>query len=391
MCAFSKFVELIPLKDTTAETVAEALVGTFYRYGIPNELISDNGVQYRSKVLKEINEILGVKHIFISAYHPQANSNAERMCAVVKNMITTSLNRSQREWNQFLGATQHAINSAYQTSNKFSPAFLMFGRHFQLPIEKTLSDKPSSFSGELEDMVTILRERQADAITQVISNQKDARERQRDWYNRRAREKGFEVGDLVHLFTPSTKLGNSRKLTAKWLPGYVVERKLSNGLTYEVRKPGSHKPAEKVHVNRLKPCPQSQVYRTAQRAGHVLGTSRALHSPQVRDREIGRGEADDGDADGETDWDESISFPASLRFFDRAGDRGTTARTRQSSGVTTVLEAVATEALFSDEDLTPPAGPQPHETSDLSSSDEPVQSRTQRPQRSRRPPQRYSP
>ena len=170
VCAFTKFVELVPLKDTTAETVAVALVETFHRYGLPNVIISDNGVQFRAKLLAEINSLLGIKHAFISAYHAQANSNVERMCGIVKNMVPTSLDRSQREWIQFLGATQHAINSAYQTSNKWSPAFLMFGRHFRLPIEKVLAKEPSPHSGELEDLVTVLRERQNDAITQVIEN-----------------------------------------------------------------------------------------------------------------------------------------------------------------------------------------------------------------------------
>ena len=84
MCAFSKFVELIPLKDTTAETVADALVETFHRYGIPNVIISDNGTQFRAKLVAEINRLLDVKHIFIPAYHAQANSNVEHMCGIVK-------------------------------------------------------------------------------------------------------------------------------------------------------------------------------------------------------------------------------------------------------------------------------------------------------------------
>ena len=86
VCAFTKFVELIPLKVTTADTVTEALVGTFYRYGLPHVIVSDNGVQIRVKPLAEISQVLDVRHIFISAYHVQANANVERMYGIVKKL-----------------------------------------------------------------------------------------------------------------------------------------------------------------------------------------------------------------------------------------------------------------------------------------------------------------
>ena len=116
----------------------------------------------------------------------------------------------------------------------------------------------------------------------MIENQKKARERQRGWYNRRAKEKGFEIGDLVYVYKRSVKPGNTEKLSPKLAQGYVVEGKSSNGLTDEVRKPGSQKPAERVHVNRLKACPQSHVYVAARRTiSHVMGDGRAMHALQT--------------------------------------------------------------------------------------------------------------
>ena len=401
VCAFTKFVELIPLKDTTAETVAVALVETFHRYGMPSVIVSDNGVQFRAKLLAEINRLLDVKHVFISAYHAQANSNVERMCGVVKNMIAVSLNRTQREWSQFLGASQHAINAAYQTSNKWSPAFLMFGRHFRLPIEKVLSSELSPNSGELDDLVTILRERQADAIHEAIENQKTAREKQRRWYNRRAKEKGFEIGDLVYVYRPVVKPGNAKKLTAKWSPGYVVEGKLANGLTYVVRKPGSRKPAEKVHVNRLKPCPQSHVYRTARKTAHVMGTGRALHTaqtPQAMHRNRNQPETGDEDSDGDTSQWEGIPDLFSGRPRRPGALPANIPTDGESSGVTTVLEAAETEPHSGEEtDAAAISAPRAEtssssESDPVSAEDEPQPAaRPRRPQRLRRPPIRYSP
>ncbi|KAF0305888.1 hypothetical protein FJT64_022518 [Amphibalanus amphitrite] len=91
-------------------------------------------------------------------------------------------------------------------------------------------------TSELSDLVTQLKERQYDAISKTIENQKTARRYQRDYYNRRARDKKYELGDLVYLYRPAVKPGDASKLTKKWEPGYVVVGLHDNGLTYEVKE-----------------------------------------------------------------------------------------------------------------------------------------------------------
>ncbi|KAF0297778.1 hypothetical protein FJT64_004817 [Amphibalanus amphitrite] len=120
-----------------------------------------------------------------------------------------------------------------------------------IPFSELLSPSTDE-APELSDLVTQLKERQYDAISKTIENQKTARRYQRDYYNRRARDKKYELGDLVYLYRPAVKPGDASKLTKKWEPGYVVVGLHDNGLTYEVRKPGSKHPPEKVHCDRLK-------------------------------------------------------------------------------------------------------------------------------------------
>ena len=49
----TKFPEAIPLKYIDSENVAEALVGIFARVGVPKEIISDQGTNFTSSVMKE--------------------------------------------------------------------------------------------------------------------------------------------------------------------------------------------------------------------------------------------------------------------------------------------------------------------------------------------------
>ena len=49
----TRYPEAVPLKDIQAETVAEALVNMFTRVGVLKEILSDQGSQFLSAVMKE--------------------------------------------------------------------------------------------------------------------------------------------------------------------------------------------------------------------------------------------------------------------------------------------------------------------------------------------------
>jgi len=59
----TRYPEAVPLKDIQAETVAEALVNMFTRVGVPNEILSDQGSQFLSAVMKEMCRLLSLKQL----------------------------------------------------------------------------------------------------------------------------------------------------------------------------------------------------------------------------------------------------------------------------------------------------------------------------------------
>ena len=50
----------------------------FARYGLPNQLVSDNGPQFISSEFNEYMKGNGVKHMRTAAYHQSSNGQAER-------------------------------------------------------------------------------------------------------------------------------------------------------------------------------------------------------------------------------------------------------------------------------------------------------------------------
>ena len=73
----SRYPEAIPLKTFTADVVAEKLVDVFARHGIPDTILTDQGTNFTSTLLKGLYQLLGVKALRTSPYHPQTDGLVE--------------------------------------------------------------------------------------------------------------------------------------------------------------------------------------------------------------------------------------------------------------------------------------------------------------------------
>ncbi|XP_066971747.1 uncharacterized protein [Macrobrachium rosenbergii] len=71
-CA-TRFPEAIPLRNIDTITVAEGLVEIFCRVGIPREILTDQGSQFKSDLMAEINRLLSIKALFTTPYHAACN------------------------------------------------------------------------------------------------------------------------------------------------------------------------------------------------------------------------------------------------------------------------------------------------------------------------------
>ena len=67
---YSRFAEVQKLNSTTSSRVITHLKSIFARFGIPAEMVSDNGPQFSSQEIKEFSENYGFKHIKTSPHYP---------------------------------------------------------------------------------------------------------------------------------------------------------------------------------------------------------------------------------------------------------------------------------------------------------------------------------
>lgn len=104
-CHMSRYVELIPLRNTTAKTIsAQINKAILSRYGGISAVISDNATVYNNQVIQDMSQQFGFKHQNIGLYNPQANI-VER---VLKSMIRCYIEK-HTTWNLHLPWFQFAI------------------------------------------------------------------------------------------------------------------------------------------------------------------------------------------------------------------------------------------------------------------------------------------
>ncbi|GFX64722.1 transposon Tf2-11 polyprotein [Trichonephila clavipes] len=136
---FSKWPEAQPLKDITAETVAEAFFSSWVsRFGTPAILTTDRSRQFESSLFKALSKLLGVQKCRTTGYHPQANGMIEELHRPLKSAIKC---HATERWTEVLPIILLGLRASLKEDIVCTPAELVFGTTIRLPGEMFDSSK----------------------------------------------------------------------------------------------------------------------------------------------------------------------------------------------------------------------------------------------------------
>ncbi|KAG6924506.1 hypothetical protein G0U57_017193, partial [Chelydra serpentina] len=100
---FSKWVEAIPTKTSTAWVTAKQLFNiVFSSMGIPRVIDSDSGSHFVGDVMQELCKALGIKQCFHIAGHPESSGQVERTNRTLKEALKKQVKSSGRDWDEKL-------------------------------------------------------------------------------------------------------------------------------------------------------------------------------------------------------------------------------------------------------------------------------------------------
>ena len=124
--AFSKMVELIPLRNITAHTVAEAIFERIICiFGCFQTISTDRVTQFTNCLMKELNNLTESKHIFATTAHHVTVGQVERTNQSVKRIMSKYVNFDRNDWYNRLSLAKYAINISVADATGLSPYVVM--------------------------------------------------------------------------------------------------------------------------------------------------------------------------------------------------------------------------------------------------------------------------
>ncbi|XP_026724771.1 uncharacterized protein K02A2.6-like isoform X1 [Trichoplusia ni] len=89
--ATSKWIEACSVVSTTAKAIIGKIREIWSRFGIPKQLVSDNGPPFSSEEFNSFLEYNGVEHVYSAPYHPASNGLAENAVKQCKRVIKKAI------------------------------------------------------------------------------------------------------------------------------------------------------------------------------------------------------------------------------------------------------------------------------------------------------------
>jgi len=252
-CAFNKLVELVPLPNKEAETVASAIFSKWIcRFACPREIVSDRGREFCNKLQKELWSFLHVDQKFTSAHHPQTNASCERFNREAWKLLSALMSHPDLDdWESLLPTVMLTYNTRVHEATNFSPFYLTYLQDPNLPFFDMAASRPMMG----EDWATDAKRRMVIAYKLVKDNIAAAGARNAHYYNRGTTHREFYPGDFVMVFFDrSTFPVRNKKLVRQWKKHVIIKR--VGNTTYHVRcilSDGKLGPTSSVHRNRIKP------------------------------------------------------------------------------------------------------------------------------------------
>jgi len=67
-------------------------------HGLPESIISDRGPQFAAGLIRELNEILGIKSKLLMVFDPQTNGQTERVNQELEQYLRMFIDYRQKQW-----------------------------------------------------------------------------------------------------------------------------------------------------------------------------------------------------------------------------------------------------------------------------------------------------
>lgn len=213
----SKYIQAYALREHNALIVASKFLEHCTRFGFPHTILSDQGKEFTSSTLKEVNRLLSIKHKVCSPYRPESNGALERAHLALKDYFKCYVNRDGDNWDSLINYATFAYNSSIHKATGKTPYELVFGQEPRIPsnLGKGPKKNYSDLARDLNSKFKVIRETARDS--QIRNKHISKKQYDKTHY----RQYNFKEGQLVLLHNEQAKR-TSKQLKPEYLGPYKI-------------------------------------------------------------------------------------------------------------------------------------------------------------------------
>ncbi|KAH0613403.1 uncharacterized protein H6S33_005289 [Morchella sextelata] len=253
----TKIRHLLPCNTTVnSEDVAQLYLRNIWKlHGLLTHVTSDRGTQFTAKFWKALCKHLDIEARMSTAFHPETDSQTERLNAVMEQYLCGYVSYQQDDWVKWLPMAEFSANNQVSASTKATPFFANYGFHPRFTVTiKSLDRTPPSLNAK--DFASKMKE-----LHEYLSfNIRTVQDQQELAVNtKRTPARRYDIGDMVFVSAKNIRTTrNSRKMDWKKLGPFPVKEIISP-YAYRVDLPRSMKMHPVFHVSLLDPAANDPV------------------------------------------------------------------------------------------------------------------------------------
>jgi hypothetical protein len=220
----TKAAHFIPIKvKYSLEKLAELYLQEIVRlHGVLESIVSDRDPRFTSRFWKSLQQAMGTKLRFSTAYHPQTDGQSKRTIQTLEDMLRACVLDFSGSWARYLPLIEFAYNNSYQASIGMAPYEALYGRKCRSPLYwDELGERRILGPDIVQDTV--------DKVALIRQRLSAAQDRQKSYADVRRRNLEFTEGDKVFLRVAPmkgvTRFGKKGKLNPSYIgPFEILER-----------------------------------------------------------------------------------------------------------------------------------------------------------------------
>ena len=277
-------------------------------FGVPEALLTDRGTNLLSYLMKDLCEMLGMAKLNTTAYHPECDGMVERFNRTLKAMLRKHAARFGKQWDQYLSSVLWAYRNTVHESTGEKPSFLLFGLDLRSPTEAAFMKPTDPIPSNIEDYCKEVMLSLSSARELAVQSVQKAQKRYKKFYDRKAEQVDYRVGDWIFIRFPAEESGRGRKLSHPWHGPYRIISKRDPDVTaVKVYFPGEG--SIQVHQQRVTRCPTELVtgYYWYGPKKHCTGGAPKWVIDLQKQADTQKGQSDLADHNDEEDAQKSVS------------------------------------------------------------------------------------